>query len=671
MKKILSTILSLCILLSCVNIPVFAASINSVQNFNKFLSEHPNGSIYKNDERDSFWKSEEPNRAFIYEFYKDVFNISLYNLKLDYNSKTVSTESQIAVEDFFDKLSPGDYIFIEGYYAIFIGKEGKIVTLYDVGLPLLGGTNKVHYSSYDINALCNFSSSIKSYSPNEQGYKINENQQDIEKDLEPYWEVPGLNADGQLYMRVGERIDISVYTYSNKERFTVTDRMKFISKNSSVATIDGKQILAMKPGTTTITGTGINVNLSHAIYMTVIVVDADQEIKDPTLEDTSPYKIDWRVGGLNENNELVLPVGAQQSLHIQNKERPQLELKDFVTYHSADQKVAVIKDKKVIAVDTGCTYIYVSSPEISFDLPKPISICVYEQENMPKKEKKLVEIKVSIAGSSADKIKINLNDKVNVVLTGIYDDNSTEDVTFKFIDSIITTNSILVSQNSASLIANKIGIFDVTIDNELANQVKTNSIQIEIVDPFTDSYVNESAEKSKFVDVTGHWAQEYIDTLADLGIVDGFDTGFFEPNAHVTLEQAVKVIVSAAPAIFNKENKKIEYWVSSWAVPYMKESLPLLHSTHYDTGFYGTNPATRAEIADMIVKALGENIIYKPTDLTYFQDYDLIEEWSTESLEKMVQTGIMQGDDLRQLKPNFSITRAEFCKMIAIAFNLI
>ena len=58
---------------------------------------------------------------------------------MEYNTKTVSTQDIEELEIFFKNLTPGDYIFMSGYYAIFIGMEGDNVILYDVGVPLSGG----------------------------------------------------------------------------------------------------------------------------------------------------------------------------------------------------------------------------------------------------------------------------------------------------------------------------------------------------------------------------------------------------------------------------------------------------------------------------------------------------------------------------------------------------
>ena len=54
-----------------------------------------------------------------------------------------------------------------------------------------------------------------------------------------------------------------------------------------------------------------------------------------------------------------------------------------------------------------------------------------------------------------------------------------------------------------------------------------------------------STDASAFPDVTpAHWAYAYICAARDAGLVVGDENGFFNPEAHVTNEETVKMIVS-------------------------------------------------------------------------------------------------------------------------------
>jgi len=43
----------------------------------------------------------------------------------------------------------------------------------------------------------------------------------------------------------------------------------------------------------------------------------------------------------------------------------------------------------------------------------------------------------------------------------------------------------------------------------------------------------EKIEKSKFGDTKGHWAQQFIEQLSDLGYINGYPDGTFKPNNNI------------------------------------------------------------------------------------------------------------------------------------------
>jgi hypothetical protein len=47
---------------------------------------------------------------------------------------------------------------------------------------------------------------------------------------------------------------------------------------------------------------------------------------------------------------------------------------------------------------------------------------------------------------------------------------------------------------------------------------------------------------SPFSDVSGHWAEKYINLAAELGYVNGYSDGTFHPNAPITRAEAAKLL---------------------------------------------------------------------------------------------------------------------------------
>jgi len=56
------------------------------------------------------------------------------------------------------------------------------------------------------------------------------------------------------------------------------------------------------------------------------------------------------------------------------------------------------------------------------------------------------------------------------------------------------------------------------------------------------SLKEEKIEKSKFGDTKGHWAQQFIEQLSDLGYINGYPDGTFKPNNNIKRSESVALI---------------------------------------------------------------------------------------------------------------------------------
>jgi len=54
-----------------------------------------------------------------------------------------------------------------------------------------------------------------------------------------------------------------------------------------------------------------------------------------------------------------------------------------------------------------------------------------------------------------------------------------------------------------------------------------------------------SASVTQFKDMTGHWANGYVNTAAGAGVVKGYEDGTFKPDAQVTYAEIVTMMVRA------------------------------------------------------------------------------------------------------------------------------
>jgi hypothetical protein len=91
----------------------------------------------------------------------------------------------------------------------------------------------------------------------------------------------------------------------------------------------------------------------------------------------------------------------------------------------------------------------------------------------------------------------------------------------------------------------------------------------------------------------------------------------------------------------------------------------------YTTKYYGVKPdnsITRAELASMLVKALGESPVENPQ--LSFKDADIIPQWAAGSIAKLVNMKIISGYADGTFKPSNKVKRSEMAVIIIKALKL-
>ena len=100
---------------------------------------------------------------------------------------------------------------------------------------------------------------------------------------------------------------------------------------------------------------------------------------------------------------------------------------------------------------------------------------------------------------------------------------------------------------------------------------------------FDDQGFNQSA----FTDIDGHWAQDYINTLASLGWVQGAGDGTFNPNAQITRAEAAAIVNRMLDRLLRSTDDLIDgrhRWpdktnTNAWYYLYLQEAT---HSTEFE-----------------------------------------------------------------------------------------
>lgn len=179
-----------------------------------------------------------------------------------------------------------------------------------------------------------------------------------------------------------------------------------------------------------------------------------------------------------------------------------------------------------------------------------------------------------------------------------------------------------------------------------------------------------TAETIEFTDVTAaHWANANVRKIANLGYFSGYEDGTFRPDNQITHEEFLKVIVDLgvdgdvndAPA-----NPASANW-ASWAQPYLNTALDAGIVKADDTDLLAVNtPITRGEMAKVIGRLNEYNNTANTTtaDVSGIADWNAIPDEYKNYVAAAYSDGILAGYDDGTFKSDRSLTRAEASSVI-------
>ena len=172
----------------------------------------------------------------------------------------------------------------------------------------------------------------------------------------------------------------------------------------------------------------------------------------------------------------------------------------------------------------------------------------------------------------------------------------------------------------------------------------------------------------KFSDVQKeHWAYEAVQTLAETGIIDGFEDGTFQPNALVTREQFVKMLVEAGGYLNTDLTSQFgDVEAGRWSSSYIASAVSRGIVTGYEDGtFKPTATLTRQDAAVMSFRLA--NVMKKSvakTDVLDFTDSDAVSAYAIEAVASLAGANIINGFENGSFSPMGTLTRAQAAKII-------
>ncbi|MFC5404764.1 S-layer homology domain-containing protein [Cohnella soli] len=121
-------------------------------------------------------------------------------------------------------------------------------------------------------------------------------------------------------------------------------------------------------------------------------------------------------------------------------------------------------------------------------------------------------------------------------------------------------------------------------------------------------FASTDAKSIAFADVKGHWAEKSIATLARLGIVKGYQDKTFKPDATITREEMVVILMRLVNMAALPQSGRADFKDLSLAGSYATDSISAAAKAGLIQGYNNTfgpkAEATRAETATLLLKLL-------------------------------------------------------------------
>lgn len=188
--------------------------------------------------------------------------------------------------------------------------------------------------------------------------------------------------------------------------------------------------------------------------------------------------------------------------------------------------------------------------------------------------------------------------------------------------------------------------------------------------PVTEEKEETGKNTQKFSDMDeNHWAYEPVAKLSDKGVVNGFADGSFLPDAYVTREQFVKMLVSAfeLDGVYEGSFKDVDkkYWSASYISVAAACGIVMGNADGY---FLPAENITRQDAAVMLERICG----YKNISLGEAKtpaDGSEIASYAYDSVSKLYGAGIITGFEDGSFRPYGKLTRAQAAKLIHVLMN--
>ncbi|MBR3932882.1 MAG: S-layer homology domain-containing protein [Clostridia bacterium] len=193
-----------------------------------------------------------------------------------------------------------------------------------------------------------------------------------------------------------------------------------------------------------------------------------------------------------------------------------------------------------------------------------------------------------------------------------------------------------------------------------------------IVTPSVNPQTPATDTTKTFADIhLAPWAEEYINYLADKGIINGKTEVAFAPNDNLKREEMAKIIALAfklpnasASGMFTDVNAGL--WYEHYVASLYESGI----TNGMGNGIFGIGQdITRQDAFTMLAKVLKLDLTSYADKSTGFGDDNEISDYARASINALKNLGIVGGDTNGNVNPTAKITRAEIAKVICLAIK--
>ncbi|QGQ94658.1 hypothetical protein EHS13_07030 [Paenibacillus psychroresistens] len=168
------------------------------------------------------------------------------------------------------------------------------------------------------------------------------------------------------------------------------------------------------------------------------------------------------------------------------------------------------------------------------------------------------------------------------------------------------------------------------------------------------------------MDIKGHWAENSIHELIQLGAIEGYPDGTFGPEKNITRAEFAVVLVKAFK-LAEKSGKAFTDSANHWAKKSIETAAAYGIITGYSETFFGPDDLiTREQMAVMIVRAAKLSTAISTSSFTDISD---ISEWANAEVSTAIANDLMNGYENGTFKPRANATRAEAVTVILKAIR--